>query len=212
MGRRKYYSVPVTVTSDSEPRYAAIVRQIALALAGSETLADAAPPMLRAVCEALGWEYGALWEVDGPGTALRLVGTWPGPSDRFAEFVELSRKTALARGVGLPGRVWASEHPAWIPDVVVDHNFPRAAAAERVGLHSAFAFPVLRGTQVVGVMEFFSRDIREPDPALLETMRAVGSQIGLYAAGKWAAYELDAFFNLSPDLLCVTSPRDTSSG
>jgi two-component system, sensor histidine kinase and response regulator len=195
----------VTVTSDSEPRYAAIVRQIALALAGSETLADAAPRMLRAVCEALGWEYGGLWEVDGPGTALHLVGTWPGPSDRFAEFVELSRKTALARGVGLPGRVWASEHPAWIPDVVVDRNFPRAVAAERVGLHSAFAFPVLRGTQVVGVMEFFSRDIREPDTALLETMSAAGSQIGLYAAGKWAADELDAFFNLSPDLLCVAS-------
>jgi PAS domain S-box-containing protein len=192
-------------TATSESRHAAIVRQIALALAGSETLADAAPQMIRAVCEALDWEYGGLWEVDGPGTALRLVGTWPGSSDRFAEFVELSRKTGLARGVGLPGRVWASEQPAWIPDVVVDDNFPRAAAAERVGLHSAFAFPVLRGTQVVGVMEFFSRDIREPDTALLDTMKAAGSQIGLYAAGKWAADELDAFFILSPDLLCVTS-------
>jgi PAS domain S-box-containing protein len=195
----------VTAQSDREPHYAAIVSQIALALAGSETLAEAAPQMLRAVCEALDWEYGGLWEVDGPGTALSLVGTWPGPSDRFAEFVELSRKTVLARGVGLPGRVWASEQPAWIPDVVVDRNFPRAAAAERVGLHSAFAFPVLRGTRVVGVMEFFSRDIREPDKALLETMRAAGSQIGLYAAGKWAADELNAFFNLSPDLLCVAS-------
>ena len=67
----------VTAPSDPEPRYAAIVRQIALALAEAETLSDAAPQMLGAVCESLGWEFGGLWEVDGPGTALRLVGTWP---------------------------------------------------------------------------------------------------------------------------------------
>ena len=147
----------------------------------------------------------ALWEVDGPGTALRLVGTWQCESGRFAEFVELGRSMALARGVGLPGRVWASKRPEWIPDVVVDGNFPRADAARRVGLHSAFALPILRGDDVVGVMEFFSDDIREPDPALLDTMMAAGAQIGLYAAGKWAADELDAFFALSPDLLCVAS-------
>jgi two-component system sensor histidine kinase/response regulator len=199
--------LPPPPASDQTPRYAAIVRQIALALGGSETLAEAAPRMLGTVCEALDWEYGGLWEVDGPGTALRLIGTWSGATDRFAEFAELSRTTPLARGVGLPGRVWASGRPAWIPDVVVDTNFPRARAAERVGLHSAFAVPLLRGTDVVGVMEFFSGEIREPDIALLDTMMAAGSQIGLFAAGKWAAYELDAFFNLSPDLLCVTSPK-----
>ena len=57
-------------------------------------------------------------------------------------------------------------------------------------------------------MEFFSRDIGQPDPALLETMRAVGSsKSACTRAGKWAAYQLDAFFNLSPDLSCVTSPE-----
>jgi two-component system, sensor histidine kinase and response regulator len=196
----------MTVPSDPEPRYAAIVRQIALALAEAETLSDAAPQMLGAVCESLGWEFGGLWEVDGAGTALRLVGTWPDSTGRLAEFVELSRTIAMARGTGLPGRVWASGRPAWIPDVVVDDNFPRSRAAEQVGLHSAFAVPVVRGSDVVGVMEFFSGDIREPDTALLDTMKAAASQIGLYAAGKWASDELDAFFSLSPDLLCVASP------
>ena len=193
------------MTTDIDRRDAEIVRQIAVALGEAETLADAAPRMLGAVCEALGWEFGALWEVDGPATALRLIGTWPAASNRFGEFVELSRSISLARGVGLPGRVWASGAPAWIPDVVVDDNFPRAGAAERVGLHSALAVPVVRGHDVVGVMEFFSGEIREPDPALLDTMKAVGSQIGLYAAAKWASDELDAFFSLSPDLLCVAS-------
>ena len=67
---------------------------------------------------------------------------------------------------------------------------------------------MVRGTDVVGVMEFFSGEIREPDPALLDTMKTAGSQIGLYAAGKWASDELDTFFALTPDLLCVVSSDD----
>ena len=36
-------------------------------------------------------------------------------------------------------------------------------------------------------------------------MTAVGAQIGLYVARKWAADELEMFFALSLDLLCVAS-------
>src|SRR6266496_380485 len=183
----------------------AIVHDIARALGESATLAEAAPRMLAAVCESLGWEYGALWEVDRRGRTLHCVGTWHHASLQVSEFVETSRTTAFTRGVGLPGRVWDSGRPAWIPDVVADSNFPRAATADHVGLHGAFALPILRGTDVLGVMEFFSRDIRQPDAALLETMMTAGTQIGLYVARKWAADELETFFALSLDLLCVAS-------
>ena len=203
-GIRMEESAP-DVVSRSGDRRAAIVYEVARALGQSATLVDAAPKMLDAICDALGWEYGALWEVDRPATGLRFVGPRGDAAERFAEFVDLSRRTVLARGSGLPGRVWASGRPAWIPDVVVDANFPRAAAARRVGLHAAFALPILRGADVVGVMEFFSGEILEPDAALLETMMAVGGEVGVYAAGRWAADELDAFFNLSPELLCVAS-------
>jgi two-component system sensor histidine kinase/response regulator len=186
-------------------QHARIMQDVARAIAESETLVAAAPRMLAAVCGPLGWEYGALWGLDRRGLALRFVAAWPDPSDRFAQFLELSRTSVFARGVGLPGRVWASARPAWIPDVVVDVNFPRASAARQVGLHAAFALPILRGHDVLGVMEFFSREIREPDAALLETMLAAGGHIGLYTAGKWVTDELDAFFKLSLDLLCVAS-------
>jgi two-component system, sensor histidine kinase and response regulator len=182
-----------------------IVRDVARALGESATLAEAAPRMLAAICESLGWDYGALWEVDRRGRTLHCVGTWHAPSLQVAEFVDSSRRTRFTRGVGLPGRVWESGRPAWIPDVVADSNFPRAASADRVGLHGAFALPILRGGDVLGVMEFFSRDIRQPDAALLDAMMTAGSQIGLYVSSKSAADELEMFFRLSLDLLCVAS-------
>ena len=75
----------------------------------------------------------------------------------------MSRRTTFARGVGLPGRVWASGQPAWIPDVVTDPNFPRARVAARAGLHGAFGFPIVVGSDILGVMEVFSGEIQQPD-------------------------------------------------
>jgi C4-dicarboxylate-specific signal transduction histidine kinase len=76
--------------------------------------------------------------------------------------------------------VWSSLEPEYIPDVVPDENFPRVSIAEREGLHAAFGFPILLGGEVLGVIEFFSREIRRPDQELLNTLATIGSQIGQF--------------------------------
>jgi hypothetical protein len=43
----------------------------------------------------------------------------------------------------------------------------------------AFAFPILVDEKSAGVMEFYNREIREPDASLLQSLRSIGSQIGL---------------------------------
>ena len=177
----------------------------ARALAESDTLEDAAPRMLKAICEAVGWQYGAIWEVDRGRNVVRCISEWHSPGIAFDEFGTATRESLFPPGVGLPGRVWSSAKPAWIPDVTLDSNFPRAAAAERSGLHAAFALPIVQGTHVLGVMEFFNRDILEPTSSLLAMMATVSSQIAIYVQRKWAGEELDRFFRLSLDLFCVAT-------
>ncbi len=198
-----------TPSSDPQRSWAerrlTVLYETAHALASSASMAEAVPRTLGAVCQALGWDYGALWNVDHRETVLRCVATWSLPSLSFETFAEASRKYRFSRGIGLPGRVWASGEPAWIPDVLQDANFPRAEMASRDGLHAAFGFPLLMDGEIRGVMEFFSRQFRPPDPALLELLGAIGSQIGLFMAQRQAQDRLDHFFTLSPDLFCIAN-------
>jgi PAS domain S-box-containing protein len=153
------------------------------ALAESNTISEGASKILQAVCESLGWEYGSLWTVDSSANVLRCSQTWQslGAED---EFESVSRESVFAPGIGLPGTVWNNSQPLWIADVVEDTNFPRSSIAARVGLHGACAFPIWFRSQILGVVEFLSRSIREPDPDLLAMMVTVGSQIGQFIERK----------------------------
>ena len=159
-------------------------------LAESTTFRDAAPKILRAVCESLGWQTGALWRVDRDENVLHYVEGWHTPSTEVEEFTSISRGTVFTPGVGLPGRVWSTAKPHWIADVTKDANFPRSTVAATVGLRGAMGFPIMLGTEVLGVMEFFSHTIQQPDNDLLEMMFNIGSQIGQFAERRLAEHQL----------------------
>jgi hypothetical protein len=105
----------------------------ARALVESATLSEAIPKILQAICEALGWEHGAFWEIDPKERVLRCMESWHTPRVAFPAFDVISHQVTFAPGIGMPGRVWATGEAAWIPDVTKDDNFPRAAAAAREG-------------------------------------------------------------------------------
>jgi PAS domain S-box-containing protein len=182
-------STDITERRRAERRLAAQFAT-AHALAESEKLADALPRTLSAVCEALGWEFGAVWERDRDEGVLRCVAAWHSPSLQFPKFEAASRSSTFARGVGLPGRVWSSVQPVWTPDVAGDDNFPRAPQAAEEGLHCAFGLPITLRGEVLGAMEFFSREIRQPDQGLLQTLTSITSQIAQFTERRQAEEEL----------------------
>jgi PAS domain S-box-containing protein len=156
-------------------------------LSQAASLQEAAPRLLQAVGENLGWDVGAFWTVaDAEAQVLTCSELWYTPSMPVAAFVDASRRSSFAPGIGLPGRVRSSGKAAWIPDVAKDDNFPRGAVAVQEGLHGAFGFPILLGAQVVGVIEFFSHEIQEPDPDLLEMVTTIGGQVGQFMDRKRA--------------------------
>ncbi len=161
-------------------------------LAEADSLEEAAPEILHGICSALDWDFGALWIVDRTGTELRCLETWSVNESRLSPFLSLCKSSTFSTGMGLPGHIWSVGEPVWIPDVVEAPNFPRAPIAREVGLHGAFGFPIFVRERFYGVMEFFSRQVHEPDAALLEMSSTISRQIGDFI--EWAEMEAELEF------------------
>jgi len=159
-------------------------------LAEADSLETATPRILSAICDSLDWEVGAIWRVDEANQTLRSVQIRRAPDGGLPQFEKATRELKLTKGVGLPGRVWETGEPAWIADIPADTTFPRAKIALEEGLHSAFAFPIRGAAKFMGVVEFFSKEPREPDRDLLAMFDSIGSQIGQFIERRRAESDL----------------------
>jgi diguanylate cyclase (GGDEF)-like protein/PAS domain S-box-containing protein len=158
-------------------------------LAESATVDEAIPRLLRTICQAMSWAYGARW-----------VGTHEGiyRAEYWADFEPefdladgaLWRRQGVEGSMVLLHRAWQRKEPTWIVDLAHHETFRRAMSARKFGLHGAFAFPITAGGTVIGVMEFFGREARQPDEMLLSVARAIGSQIGQFIQRKEAELAL----------------------
>jgi signal transduction histidine kinase/DNA-binding response OmpR family regulator len=135
---------------------------------------------LDQVCAQSAWPIGhAYMLAEGRSEALVSSRVWHlDDAERFEAFRRASEASVFPSGIGLPGRVLQSGRPAWITDVTKDKNFPRARVAMEVGIKGAFAFPVLVGTEVVAVLEFFANRALEPQEELLDVAAQIGTQLG----------------------------------
>jgi PAS domain S-box-containing protein len=151
---------------------------------------EGASRVLQVVCESLDWDVGFFWIVNKGGDSLKCLQNWHKPDLRATEFEEASFCREFKKGEGLPGHVWSTGKPCWLLDVVCAPNFPRAASAAKDGLHSAFACPVVVGDRMIGVIEFFTRRIQEPDADLLEMMGTAAGNFGQFIERQTAEQEL----------------------
>ncbi|MBD2499341.1 GAF domain-containing protein [Anabaena azotica] len=159
-------------------------------LAESTTIIEATPQILQAICESLGWDVSEIWMVNQQANILSLFDLWHCTSLEIDEFKKLSQEIKFAPGVGLPGHIWASGEPVWLVDVVSDRQFLRNQFAQKVGLHSAFGFPIRSENKILGVITCFSRQIQHYDQDLAKIMDSIGEQVGQFIQRKQATEEL----------------------
>jgi PAS domain S-box-containing protein len=162
----------------SEDNRLAVQSAVARALTSATTVGDTAQGVLGSIGGTLGWRFGAVWEVDARAGLIRCTEMWHAPTQHPDAFEQASRDAVFEPGTGLPGRVWSSGEPAWIRDVTEDTNFPRARVAAECGVRGAFAFPIQSARGVIGVVEFFTEELAEPDEYLLDLMTTIGHQLG----------------------------------
>jgi two-component system sensor histidine kinase/response regulator len=154
---------------------------IAVAANEATSVEDILKIALDKICQNTGWPLGHAYFVESvaEGKRLHSAGIWHGvEAECMRAFQRASEATTFNPDVGLPGRVFSSGKPFLILDLAKDTNFPRAEAARLGDLRAGYAFPVLAGTEVAGVLEFFAHTTESPDVFFLELMAQIGTQLG----------------------------------
>ena len=169
--------IDITARKQAERRIR-VQHDVARVMAEAADLEEARLGILQAVGENLGWELGALWTVCRRRGVLGCGTIWHAPHIQAAEFEKISRQMIFGRSSGLQGRVWAEGKPVYVADLRAENGFPTLRLTGLEELRSLFAFPMRSGRKVTGVIEFFSTEIRQPDPDLLRTVATLGNQIG----------------------------------
>lgn len=160
-------------------RYLATSHQVTTRLAlGAEaaSLEEAAPILLEALAEGLGWDGGSVWAERGG--VLEPVARWSSGSDELAAV--MTAGSSFRPGEGLPGSVYVRGEAMWIETVSDSEVFVRRQPARSAGVTSCFAFPVYVGGSVEGVVEMYSRSRQPPEPELLAVLQSAGLEIGRY--------------------------------
>ncbi len=137
--------------------------------------ADAVDEIIRATLETVrkefGWAYASYWIVD-PDEHVLSFSMESGRVDD--EFQRLTRTARFREGEGLNGRAWRLRDLFHVEDVGELHDCCRAPLARRAGIRAAVALPILRDSEVVGTLDFFSDRKLPISSGRIEALRTIG--------------------------------------
>jgi signal transduction histidine kinase/DNA-binding NarL/FixJ family response regulator len=145
---------------------------------------DATAKILEVICKTLDWQVGILW-VNEPSTNLCQVETiWVSETDRYIDLEASSRALVLAPGIESPGQAWETDAPNWIEDLTELQHSSRALNALNAGLRSTLSFPIKKGSQVIGIFEFYQAKRQFPEESFLRVISDVSLKISQFAQSK----------------------------
>ena len=133
---------------------------------------------LQAFGSCLRWDFGALWRGVPRMGSLRCVAVWRSPQSDLRRLEDATRDAAYPPGMESLGRSWTDGEPTWIPDVSADAGFMPRHGGVGEPVHGWLGFPALGPDGVVGVVEFVSREIRQPDGEILGMAEDFGRLFG----------------------------------
>ena len=144
---------------------------------------DRAARALQAFGRSMRWEFGALWRSVPPPDDLRCTAVWHSPQSGLQQLEEATRHAALPAGLEPLRRAWLRGEPTWVPDAAADPAFSQARGEAGQPLHGWLGFPVWGRGRVIGVAEFLSREVRQPDGGLLAMIEDFGHLFGRILEG-----------------------------
>ncbi len=162
-----------------ERRRSALYAVTAL-LSESRHLREAMQRIIQVICQTAAFDLGELFVLSKDRDVMHFGEGWHKPSIAGQEFLCAGRNLEIKVGDDVPGRVWATDCPVWLPALGEENGLLRKKEAAQAQLHTVCAFPISFHKEVLAVLCFYSQEVYARDAELLEMLCAIGSQIGQF--------------------------------
>lgn len=153
-------------------------------MAETESPRAALPDVLAAICEGLEWDWAACWTRQPGSNQMTLDLTWSVGQISAYPLEAASEENGFDPSHGFLGQVWTRRTADWIDDLSKPNPYLRDEVARESGFSSVVAMPIIGRTEIIGIIEFHSRQRRERDPEMLRMFDSLGSQIGQFIERK----------------------------
>ncbi|WP_143959876.1 PAS domain S-box protein [Litoribacter populi] len=144
------------------------------------------------------------WVISKDNSKITRVAT-VGGNEAGRKFVEASEQVnEFDFGVGIPGITWQTAQPQNKSSLQKTESFVRKEPAKQHGMDQIYSFPMVSQNKVYGVLTFLSSNPYESNVHhFMDTLTELGQKLGMELEKKRMMEELNSFFDLSSDLMCI---------
>jgi diguanylate cyclase (GGDEF)-like protein/PAS domain S-box-containing protein len=130
--------------------------------------------IIQLFCKMELWTCGAFWQLTDAVPQLKAFGTLGRTPDPFRNYFV---QTRACRKLAVLQEIYKSRQVEWIADTHADARISVDDGVADISLRSAVFFPVISNGKVLGIFNFASRTVRQPDTRLLDTIGGISAQI-----------------------------------
>lgn len=157
--------------------------------------------ILKIICLKFKFSYAEVWVINFDKSKLMYRNNWQlnqnmSLMDGFENIIEAKL------GNGIAGITW-QEKDFVIWNDLQNSPLNRKKLAKDAGLVSAIGIPVFFNGEIISIISLFSESKLTDYQIHSKLLKTISNQLGTYIQKSKTEDELNRFFNLSPDLLCI---------
>ncbi len=179
----------------------ALLNALSMGLSAAPNLTEGMDTVLRKLCQFTGYLYGEWWMPIFGHNLIKLTSHWLGDAS-LLPFYEASKNQSFEPDKDLPPAL--KERKVVVSNAVnQEAGFRRKVLAAEHGLNSYLLIPILYRNTYLGTIGLFAKEPVRLTAIHQDQLQNILNKLGGEIERRHSSEELEKFFTLSPDLLCI---------
>lgn len=166
-------------------------KSISSVLESEKDIKFIATTVLKNISKSLGWDYAEFWLKHPTKPELYCIEVWHIQNQEIELFAQNSLGLSFKADEGVTGEIWRSHESVWSASLDELDKFTRKDEAEAANLHSIMGIPIIWLNKGLGVINFYSQHIKEPEQEWIVFLENIGKRIGQFIQFKYTQKEVE---------------------